>query len=46
MSLIVTLFTCALRGHRWDVAPTARRAASLECVRCGLRTDTVRGLET
>jgi hypothetical protein len=45
MSVIVSFFTCVLHGHRWDVAPPARRAAQMECVRCGLRTDAVRGLD-
>jgi hypothetical protein len=44
MILIASFLACAVRGHRWDVAPAARRAAEMECVRCGLRAATAHGL--
>jgi hypothetical protein len=39
------MLSCAVHGHRWDVAPGFLRGSQLECVRCGLRTDAMTGVE-
>ncbi len=43
-SLAARFLACVLHGHRWDVAPGHGRRSELECVRCGLGTDTAHGL--
>ena len=42
--LAVRFLTCVLHGHRWDVAPRIASGHELACVRCGLGTDAIGGL--